>query len=452
MSYVFDNGVTPKKFAGFVTPSVIMLVFIALYYLIDSIFVSNFVGENALAAINIVYPVAGIGWGLAVMMAAGSSAIVAIRMGEGKQREANEKFTLICIVAAVLGVICIALGLFYLDSIISFLGATDVLWDYCKDYGWIIILAAPVAFVGVLMEYFIRVDGRPGFTLFLYVVGGVVHILLDVLFIVYWGWGIAGAGWATAIGQAAVAVLGFGYFLTQKTILKFCRPKFDFGYLVHSFVNGSSEMVSESSVAITTFLYNMVVLRLVGEAGVAALSIVQNAHYLLISTHLGFITGVAPIISYYFGAKEYSKVNIFLRYSKNFILVSSIVLAALALLGAEAIANVFVEEDGEVYNYAVIGVRFISIAFLFTGVNVFASGFFTAYANGKISALISLSRGLIMVIVGLAFLPRLFGIEGVWMVIGFAEIATLGLSIFMFWKYRDVYHYSLKAPVKMTEE
>jgi Na+-driven multidrug efflux pump len=104
MEYLFDKGVTAKRFAGIVTPSVIMLVFIALYYLIDAIFVANFVSSDALAAINIVYPISGLGWGISIMLAAGSSAIVAIRMGEGNHREANEKFSLICIVSVGLGI------------------------------------------------------------------------------------------------------------------------------------------------------------------------------------------------------------------------------------------------------------------------------------------------------------------------------------------------------------
>ena len=443
MEYLFDGGVTAKKFAGIVTPSVIMLVFIALYYLIDAIFVANYVSSDALAAINIVYPISGLGWGISIMLAAGSSAIVAIRMGEGNQRDANEKFSLICIVSVGLGIAAAASGLLFLEELVGLLGATSRLWPYCMDYAWILIIALPAAFLGVLLEYFIRVDGRPGFTLFLYVSGGIVHILLDYLFLVRWNWGIAGAGWATAAGQTTIAVLGVVYFLTQKTKLIFIMPKWDSTYIKNCFVNGSSEMVSESSVAITVYVFNTVVLGLAGEDGLAALSIVLNAHYLLISVHLGFITGAAPLISYYYGAKEYEKVNLFLKYSRTFIFISSIGVALLALAEAPLLAMVFVDADTEVYHAAVRGIRFISIAFLFTGVNVFASGFFTAYGNGIISALISLSRGLIMVLIGVMTLPRIFGLDGVWLTVGLAEITTLGLSLFMFYKYKDIYHYRI---------
>lgn len=441
MEYLFDKGVTVRKFAATVTPSVIMLVFIALYYLIDAIFVANFVNSDALAAINIVYPITGLGWGISIMLAAGSSAIVAILMGEGKLREADEKFSLICYVSVVLGIILGVFGLVFCKEIVRLLGATDRLWPYCMDYAWILIIALPAAFLGVLLEYFIRVDGRPGFTLFLYLSGGIVHLFLDYVFLVRWDWGIEGAGWATAAGQFTVMAIGLLYFLTQKTKLTFVLPKWDLTYIKNSMVNGSAEMVSECSVAFTVYLFNKIVLGLDGEDGVAALSIVLNAHYLLISVHLGFITGAGPLISYYYGATDYEKVNQFLRYSRTFILVSSVGVALLALAEAPLLARVFVETDTEVYHIAVRGIRLISIAFLFTGINVFTQGFFTAYGNGIIAAILSLSRGLIMVIIGAETLPLVFGIDGVWLTVGFAEITTLALTVFMLRKYKDVYHY-----------
>lgn len=443
MEHLFDQEVKVKKFVGFVVPSVIMLVVIGLYYTIDSIFVSNFVGSDALASLSIAYPIQGLVWGISVMLAAGSSAVVAMKMGEGKQQEANEKFTLILIVSAVIGVTMVILGLLFLDEIVAFLGATDRLWDYCITYTRILVYAIPAAFLGVLFEYFIRVDGHPGFTLGLYLSGGVVHLILDYVFIVLLGWGIEGAAWATLAGMVTVMLTGAAYFIFMKTKLKLVKTGWDGGYVAHAMINGSSEMVSEASVGITTFFFNMVVLRLAGEDGVAALSILLNAQYLLVSVHLGYITGVAPLISYFYGAREYIKVNIFLKYSRYFIIVSSVGLAALCFIFAPLIASAYESKGTAVFEMATIGIRYLSICFLFTGVNVFASGFFTAYGNGQISALISLSRALVMVLIALFTLSFLFGMTGVWMVLPFADAATLALTFAMFRKYKDRYHYNL---------
>jgi len=441
METFFQKGITAKKFTRFVTPSVIMLVFMAMYTVIDSIFVANVIGADALAAVNIVYPICGIGWGISVMLASGSSAIVAIKMGEGKEREANEKFSLICITSIILGILFVGISLGFAEGIISLLGSTEKLWEYCMDYGVVILLGIPAVFLGVLLEYFIRIDGKPGFVLFLYVLGGIVNIILDYVFLVHLGWGIAGAAWATVAGQYTVMIVGMVYFITQKTKLKFALPKMDLRFIRNSMVNGSSEMVSESSVAITQILFNLIALGLAGEGGVAALSIVLNTHYLLISIHLGFITGVAPLISYYYGAMDPKKVNVCLYYCKKFMWVASIGVATLALFGAPLIAKIFVEDNSEVYFIAVRGIRFLSVAFLFTGINIFASGFFTAYANGKISAIISLSRGLVMILIGASILPLFFGMDGIWLAIIFAEVMTFGLSLFVLNKYRNRYRY-----------
>jgi putative MATE family efflux protein len=441
MEHLFDQGVTARKFSGFVMPSVIMMVFISLYVMVDAIFVARFVGSDALASVNIVFPIVGLSMGITIMMAAGSSALVAIKMGEGRAREANEQFTLICLVATAISLLGAIFLVINLKEVVGFLGASDRLLQYCLDYASPLMPAVPAAFLGTLLEYFIRVDGRPGFTLFLYVSGGVVHLFLDYLFLVRLDWGIAGAGWATSAGLTTVMVLGVGYFLTQKTKLKIVRPKWNGAFIGHSFLNGSAEMVSESSVAIMIFIFNIIGLRLAGEDGVAALTIVLNAQFLLVSAHLGFVTGVGPLISYFYGAKDYQKVSKFIKYSGVFIAVSSVAIALLALAEAPLIARVFVETDTAVYQMAVRGIRFIAVSFLFTGINIYAGGFFTAYGNGIIAALISLSRGLVLIIIGAVTLPVLFGFDGVWLTIDFAEFATVALSFFMFHKYKNVYHY-----------
>lgn len=444
MEHVFSGEVTPKKFIKFVWPSVLMMVIIGLYYNIDSIFVANFVGEEALAALSIAYPVQGIMWGFAVMLAAGSSAIVAIKMGEGDQKAANEKYTLVCVLSIILGFIFLAACIVFMDPIVDFLGAEGELRQYCQDFLEILVWSFPAAFLGSIFEYFIRVDGRPGFTLVLYISGGCVHVLLDYIFMGVMDMGIVGAAYATLAGLVTTMLVGGAYFIFMKTNLNFVKFRNDWRFIGHCFLNGSSEMVSEASAGITTFFFNLVVINLAGATGVAAISVVLNIHYFLISVHLGYIMGVAPLISYFYGAKDYDKVNIFIKYSKVFILVTSVVSAVLCLIFGKYIVMIFERPGGEMFDIAVTGVRFLSIALLLCGFNIFASGFFTAYGNGPISALISLSRGLVMVIIGMFVLSWLFGMTGIYLTLTFAEIVTLGLTFKMFHKYKDVYHYSLR--------
>lgn len=444
MEMVFSGGVTLKKFIKFVWPSVLMMVIIGLYYGMDSVFVSNLVGEEALAALGLAYPIQGIMWGFAIMLASGSSAIVAMKMGEGDQQAANEKYTLICIVSLVLGVMFLVVSLTFLDPIVQFLGATETLSEYCYDYLKILVWGFPAAFLGSIFEYFIRVDGRPTFTLFLYITGGAVHLVLDYIFMGPMNMGIKGAAYAGLIGSNVVMLIGAGYFIFMKTKLNFVKFKNDWKFVGHCFVNGSSEMVSEASCGITTFFFNMVSIRLVGDVGVAAMSIVLNVHYILISVHLGYVMGVAPLISYFYGAKDYKKVNIFIRYSKIFITATCIVSAIGCLMFGQYIVMIFERPGSELFELALMGTRFLSFALLLCGVNIFASGFFTAYGNGPISALISLSRALIMVLIGIAVLGSVFGMSGLFLTLAFAELATLILAFKMLMKYRNVYHYRLR--------
>ena len=444
MEAIFAEKVTLGKFVHFVWPSVLMMVIIGLYYNMDSVFVVNLVGEEALAGLSISYPVQGIMWGVAVMLAAGSSAIVAIKMGEGDQQAANEKYTLICIVSIISGILFSAICMVFMDELVEFLGATDTLKHYCHDFLGILVWGFPAAFLGQLFEYFIRVDGRPVFTLILYLSGGFVHLVLDYILMGPLQMGIKGAAYANVAGFVVIMIVGGLYFIFADTRLKFVKFKNDWRYIGHCFLNGSSEMVSEASSGITTFFFNLVVIKFLGDVGVAAMSIILNVHYLLISVNLGYIMGVAPLISYYYGAKEYDKVNIFIRYSKWFLIITSVVSVIGCLLFGQYIVMIFERPGSELFDIALMGVRYLSIALLLCGVNIFASGFFTAYGNGPVSALISMSRALIMNIIGVLVLSSLFGMTGVYLTLAFAELTTLALTFYMFRRYRDRYHYSLR--------
>ncbi len=444
MEAIFADKVTAGRFVHFVWPSVLMMVIIGLYYNMDSVFVVNLVGEEALAGLSVSYPIQGIMWGVAVMLAAGSSAIVAIKMGEGDQQGANEKYTLICVVSVISGVIFSVICIIFMEPLVEFLGATENLKQYCHDFLGILVWGFPAAFLGQLFEYFIRVDGRPVFTLVLYLSGGFVHLLLDYILMGPLEMGIKGAAYANIGGFVVIMIIGGLYFILADTRLKFVRFKNDWRYIGHCFLNGSSEMVSEASSGITTFFFNLVVIRLVGDIGAAAVNIILNVHYLLISVHLGYIMGVAPLISYYFGAREYDKVNIFIKYSKRFIIVTCFVSAVACLLFGQYVVMIFERPGSELFELAVTGVRYLSIALLLCGINIFASGFFTAYGNGPVSALISMSRALIMNIIGVLLLSWLFGMTGVYLTLAFAELTTMGLSFAMFARYRDRYHYRLR--------
>ena len=443
MSTIFTSEITPKKFINFVWPSILMMLVIALKYNMDSILVSNILGENALAALSIAYPVQGLMWGVCIMLASGSSALVAIKMGEGDMAAANSGYSLVSVLSVIVGILFLVATLFLMDPIVEFLGAEGILGVYVEEFLRIFAWAFPAAFLSVIFEYFIRVDGNPGFTLVLYIAGAIVHGITAFVLMKYFDMGMAGDAWGNVVGMYVTLFVGGAYFLFAKTKLKFTKFHMDWRFIGHCFANGSSEMVTESAAGITTFFFNIVVIRMAGATGVAAVSVVLNLHYFIISLFLGYIMGIAPLISYFYGAKEYGKVNKILEYSRKFTFVTSILAGAACLCLAGVLVQLYERPGSELYELAVTGTRFLAPAVMIGGINVFASGFFTAYGNGVISAIISASRALILIVAGMYLLSWLFGMTGIWLTITFAEVLTLGLTFAMFAKYKDVYHYKI---------
>ncbi len=279
MENLFTRKFTTFEFLKFVSPAIISMIFISLYTIIDGIFVSTLVGSDALASINIVLPIINLVCGFGIMMATGGGAIVSIRMGENRQNEANSTFSFIVLFSLIVGILFTVISYFFIKEISILLGATNKLLPYCITYGKVMILCTPFYILKFIFEYFARTDGNSKFSLFLSVIGGVTNIILDYVFIKYFGMGLLGAAVATAIGIILTCVLGILYFLSSKSTLKLRKPKTDFRLIRDTMINGSSEMVTELSTGVTTFLFNIVALKLAGESGLAALTIVLYAHF-----------------------------------------------------------------------------------------------------------------------------------------------------------------------------
>lgn len=443
MGSIFTSEITRRNFINFVWPSILMMVVIAIKYNMDSILVANMLGEIQLAAIGIAYPVQGIMWGVSIMLASGSSALVAIKLGEGDLDEANRGYSTVCAISLIIGFVFLFAVLLLMDPIVAFLGAEGDLAFHVEEFLRIFAWGFPGAFIGVVFEYFIRVDGNPAYTLVLYLAGAVAHVIVAIVCMGPLNMGMAGDAWGNVVGLYVTMIVGGVYFIFAKTKLRLCRFKPKWRFIGHCFANGSSEMVTESAAGICLFFFNMLVIRMAGATGVAAVNVVLNLHYFVISIYLGYIMGIAPLISYFYGAKEYKKVDKLIGYSKKFIVVSSVLSAIVFLFFAKYLVMLYEAPGSQLFELSVTGTRWLAPAVLIGGINVFASGFFTAYGNGVISALISASRALIMVIVGMFLLSWIFGITGIWMTLFFAETMTLGLTFAMFGKYKNKYHYNI---------
>ncbi|MEG0378144.1 MAG: MATE family efflux transporter, partial [Eubacterium sp.] len=300
---------TMRSLLQFALPTIVMMIFMGLYTIGDTVIISRFVSTDALSALNIVTPVINVIVGLGAMLATGGSAIVAKKMGEGNEKRASQDFTLIVFAGAILGAGVAVLGILLIDKIIWGLGANAVLFPYCKQYLFILLLFTPASMMQILFQNLMVTAGKPGFGMFLSISAGVINVVLDYIFVVVMDMGIAGSALGTGIGYLIPTVIGIVFFARAKGMLHFRKPVLDFYVLWKSSSNGFSEMVSQIATAVTTFLFNLMMMRLLGEDGVAAITIIIYTQFLLTTLYIGFSMGVAPIISYNYGSKDYKRLK-----------------------------------------------------------------------------------------------------------------------------------------------
>lgn len=426
----------------FAFPSVISLLCMSCYEMVDGIFVANLVNADALAALNIVYPPISLLIGISIMLATGGSAIIAKKLGEKKEQEARENFTMMVLVGIGFGLLCIVLNLLFMENIVVWLGGTQRLFRYAYDYIFIMGLASPFAILQLLFMTFFVTAGKPHLGMVLTVISGMSNVVLDYLFMGPMGMGVEGAAIATGIGYSISAVAGLVFFWRNKGgLLYFVRPKWDGKVLGRACSNGMSEMVSSLATAVTTLLYNYLMLKFAGEDGVAAISIILYAQFLLSAVYLGFSSGVAPVISYNYGNKNVTQLKRIFKICLRTILVMALITIGAAYLLGDFIVAIFTGQGTHIFELAESGFKIFAFSFLFSGFNIFVSALFTALSNGVISAGISFLRTFIVLVGCLLILPVFLGITGVWLAVPVSEVVTIVISLIFVFAKRKTYEY-----------
>ena len=262
-----------KKLLRFIIPTYLTSLFTTVYTIVDGIFVSAYVGTNALAAINVVYPLVNILYGIALAFATGGSTLAALHIGGKRNDEASRTFSISMTAAIVIGALVSALILFRLPVILQMLGATSLLMADCKAYIYWWLFGAPIVVGKEMFTYFIRVDGSPTYSFLTALSGGIFNIVFDYIFIGQLHMGITGAALATFLGLLLSFVMGVVYFVTHPNFLHFTFRGLSIKEAFHSMINGTSEFVNQLAIAITTVVFNRSALLFAGEDGGAAVSI-----------------------------------------------------------------------------------------------------------------------------------------------------------------------------------
>ena len=428
MTQTIDREYTPISLLSFAMPSILMMGFMSLYTIVDGMFVSRYVGSNALSSVNIVYPILNLLIAIGLMLATGGSAVVSKKFGERKAEEGRSTFSMVAAAGLSASILLTVLTFVLAEPLCYALGADDALFADCRTYLCTLMLFAPACMLQTLYQSFFVTAGKPNLGLILIVCAGLTNVVLDWLFIAVLKWGIAGAAFATGIGQVIPAVCGTIFFLQKKQELHYTKFHFHGRLLLHICGNGSSEMVSQLSIAVVTLLFNLILMRLAGPAGVAAITIILYCEFLFSSLYLGFTIGVAPIFSFYLGAGNFSKLRRLYRICCRFILATAVFLALAVFVCAPYIVGIFVTPGSAAYKMAALGFSIFSAAHLFIGMNIYSSGLFTALSDGLSSALISFSRTFVFTVIALLTLPAVLGVNGVWLAMPLAEFITFFLS------------------------
>ena len=431
-----------SKLIKFTLPTIAMMIFTSIYGVVDGVFVSNCVGSDAFAAVNLIMPIIMILGSVGFMIGTGGSAIVSKTLGEGKKEKANEYFSMLVYLCVVSGVILSVIGIIFTGPIAVLLGAKGSIAKDCVTYGRTVFFMLTGLFLQNAFQSFLVVAEKPKLGLFVTLLAGFTNMFLDFLFVYVLRFGVFGAALATGISQFVGSVIPIIYFAGGKNnVLKLTKYRFNKDIIIKTCINGSSEMVTNMSMSLVNILYNMQLMKYIGTNGVVAYGIIMYVGFIFVGTYMGYAVGSAPVISYHYGAGNKDELKNLFKRSLTIIIVSSVVMTLIAEIIAGYLAGIFVSYDNNLLELTTEAIRIYAVSYLISGINIFASSFFTALNNGVVSAVISFMRMFVFQIVMILLLPVVLGISGIWTAVIAAEVLSVVISVMFLVKNRKKYSY-----------
>lgn len=442
MRIQLSDHFTYGRLVRFVLPSVLMMLFTSMYGMVDGFFVSNYVGKTAFAAVNLIMPFA---MGVSVigfMLGTGGSAVVSKTLGEGRSELAQKYFSMFVYIAAAVGTLLGILSIIFMPQVAALLGAEGELYDYCVLYGRVMMISTPGFILQVMFQSFFVVAEKPRLCLIITLTAGISNMILDWLLVGVLDLGVVGAAAATVVGEFTGGLTPVVYFFSKNdSLLRLRKCAVYWKVLVKACGNGASEMVTNLSSSIINIVYNFQLMRIIGNDGVSAYGIIMYVNFAFTAVLLGYSVGSAPIVGYHYGAENYSELKNMFRKGLCVMIFCGVVITSVAELFAGPVVGIFAGYDRELWEMTVSGFKIYALAFSVMGINVWASSFFTALNNGRVSAIISFARTFVFQIVMVTVLPFIIGINGIWASIVVAEALALLVSVAAMVKNGRKYHY-----------
>ena len=424
-------------------PSILMMLVGSIYSVVDGLFVSNFVGTSAFAALNIIWPAVMLIGALGLMVGTGGSALVSKTMGEGNRFRADVIFSMLIRFTLILSLVFMVPLLVFMEPLARLLGAEGETLRLCVVYGSICTLGLPAFMLQMCFQSFYMTAERPQLGTVMSIVCAVTNMTLDALFIVVFHWGLAGAAAASMLACCVGGFFPLWYFSSHRnrSSLHMVHSPFEREPLQQACSNGLSEYVGNISWNILAICYNLQLLKMMGENGVAAYSVLLYYGYIFAAIFFGYNIAVTPIIGYNYGAGDKAELKSLLRHSVMLLLSVGALMTLVSELSAGPAARLFVGYDPELTALTEHAIRLYMISFFIAGFNLFISAWFTGLNNGKVSAVVSFVRNLVFELGFVFLLPAILGSNGIWLAVDAADLCCLVLGVTLILAYRKRYGY-----------
>lgn len=429
-----------EVFWKYLLPSVGGMLGISLYVLGDTLLVGRGLGGSGLAALNLSIPIMNIFSGLGILLGVGGATVVSVLRGEGKDKKTHGVFTMSFLIAAIIGILITVFGLFYLEEFAMFMGASNTeILTMSMDYLRPMFMASLFFVLNSFFIIFLRNDHAPKLVMVAMLTSSITNVILDYIFIFIFNMGMFGAGLATALSPIISLLILSTHFILRKNTIQFSKFSFDFRFIKRIILNGIPSFIIEAMAGIVIFVFNLAILKIEGNLGVSAYSIVANLSLFTAAVFNGIGQAIQPIISINYGAKLMNRVKEVVRLAAITAAGVGLFFASLGLLFPEQLTHIFINDpSAELMALSVRGIRLYFLSFLFMGLNTVIVSYLQSMEYSKSSIILSITRGLVFVLSGIVILPYLFQIDGVWLTIPIAELLTLIMAVLFFKPIRDI--------------
>ncbi len=433
-----------KVFWAYLLPSVGGMLGTSLYVLGDTMIVGRGLGSPGLAALNISIPLINVFAGFGLLFGMGGATALAVDQGQGKGEQLNVIFTKSMAMSFLVGVLLTLVRIFFLEELCYFLGASEATLEMARDYLGVLMSFSTAFLLNTTLTIFVRNDGAPELAMWSMLTGSILNVVLDYVFIFSFGWGMAGGALATGLAPVVSLIILSTHFIRKKNTIRLIpfrlQPKLT-GRIV---ANGGASFVLELSAGIVIFAFNQVILGLAGDLGVSAYGVIANLSLICAAIFAGVGQGIQPIVSVNHGAGKSERVYEVISLGLYTALGLGLVFIALGLVFPGFLVSLFTGANTELLGIAVNGIRLYFLSFAAMSLNIVLTSFLQAKEKSRSSLAISLTRGLFLVLISLSILPKLMGLNGVWLTMPVAEVLTLFLAVWFSEVGRNAVRHSLQ--------